>query len=54
MDKLGKLLASGAQNRPPAYYAVARDTRINYAVMYLGLAAFLAVMSYDLHDMLGH
>jgi Zn-dependent protease len=48
-----KLALSGAPNRPPAYYEVSNETRINYAVMYLGLAAFLAIMSYDLHTMLG-
>jgi Zn-dependent protease len=48
-----KLALSGDPNRPPAYYEVSNETRINYAVMYLGLAAFLAIMSYDLHTMLG-
>jgi Zn-dependent protease len=48
-----KLAISGDPNRPPAYYDVAPDTRINYAVMYLGLAAFLAIMSYELHMMIG-
>lgn len=48
-----KLAFAGDQGRPAAYYDVPKETRINYAVMYLGLAAFLAVMSYDLHTMLG-
>jgi Zn-dependent protease len=48
-----KLALSGNPDRPAAYYEVAAETRFNYAVMYLGLAAFLAVMSYDLHEMLG-
>ena len=43
---------SGKHERPPEYEAVSREARINYAVMYLGLAAFLAVMSYDLHGMI--
>lgn len=47
-----KLAFAGDPSRPPAYYAVPRDTRINYGVMYLGLAGFLAVMSYELHTML--
>jgi Zn-dependent protease len=34
------------------YYTVPRDTRINYGVLYLGLVAFLAMMSYSVHDML--
>ena len=38
---------------PAQYYEAPRDARINYAVMYLGLVAFLAVMSYSIHDMLG-
>jgi Zn-dependent protease len=42
----------GNPDIPPAYYEAARETRINYAVMYLGLAAFLAIMSYEIHGML--
>lgn len=38
---------------PAHYYEATREARINYAVMYLGLVAFLAVMSYSIHDMLG-
>jgi Zn-dependent protease len=48
-----KAALSGKHDRPPEYYEVPREARINYAVMYLGLAAFLAIMSYDLHEMLG-
>lgn len=43
---------SGNSQRPPDYHAVAPDTRINYAVMYLGLGVFLAAMSDDIHRML--
>jgi len=48
-----KLALSGDTGRPQAYYEVPLETRINYAVMYLGLAAFLAIMSYELHEMIG-
>jgi Zn-dependent protease len=48
-----KAALSGRHERPPEYYQVPREARINYAVMYLGLAAFLAIMSYDLHEMIG-
>jgi Zn-dependent protease len=48
-----KAALSGKHERPPEYYQVPREARINYAVMYLGLAAFLAIMSYDLHEMIG-
>jgi Zn-dependent protease len=48
-----KAALSGNHDRPPEYYEVPREARINYAVMYLGLAAFLAIMSYDLHEMIG-
>jgi Zn-dependent protease len=48
-----KAALSGKHDQPPEYYDVPREARINYAVMYLGLAAFLAIMSYDLHEMLG-
>ncbi len=37
-----------------AYYSVPLETKIEYAVVYLGLAALLAVMTYDVHDMLEH
>ncbi len=36
-----------------AYYEISAEDRLSYAVFYLGLAAFLAVMSYDLHMTLG-
>lgn len=36
-----------------AYNAVPAATRFEYAVMYLGLAAVLALMSYEVHEMLG-
>ncbi|WP_343731755.1 site-2 protease family protein [Duganella sp.] len=43
----------GDPAKPDGYYTVPRDTRINYGVLYLGLVAFLAMMSYSVHDMLG-
>ncbi len=36
-----------------AYYGVSAKTRIEYAVLYLGLAGLLAIMTYDVHEMLG-
>ncbi len=36
----------------PHYYDVKLESRINYGVLYLGLVAFLAVMSYSIHDMI--
>ena len=45
-----KLALSGDTSRPQAYYGVPLETRINYAVMDLGLAAFVAIMSYELHE----
>jgi len=42
----------GDPDKPEQYYEVARDTRINYGVLYLGLVAFLAMMSYSVHGML--
>jgi Zn-dependent protease len=35
-----------------AYYGVPMEYRIQYAVYYLGLTAFLAIMSHDVHGML--
>jgi Zn-dependent protease len=34
------------------YYAASAETRFSYAVMYLGLLVFLAVMSHDVHELL--
>ena len=35
-----------------SYYSVAPAKRLEYGAYYLGLCAFLALMSYDLHEML--
>jgi Zn-dependent protease len=35
------------------YYAVSLEHRITYGVLYVALAAYLAVMSHDVHEMLG-
>jgi Zn-dependent protease len=51
--KLALKKDGGASEKPAGYYEVATETRVNYAVFYLGLAGFLAVMSYELHGMLG-
>jgi Zn-dependent protease len=42
----------GASELPEGYYEVDSGTRVNYAVFYLGLAGFLAIMSYELHKVL--
>lgn len=42
----------GASELPEGYYEVDTGTRVNYAVFYLGLAGFLAIMSYELHKVL--
>lgn len=34
------------------YYAVPTATKLQYGLIYLGLAGFLAVMTYDVHEML--
>jgi Zn-dependent protease len=34
------------------YYDVPTETRVNYGVLYLGLVAFLAMMSYSVHEMI--
>jgi len=36
-----------------AYYTVAAGERLSYGLFYLGLAAYLAVMTYEVHEMLG-
>lgn len=42
----------GAANLPEGYYDVPTETRVNYAVYYLGLTGFLAIMTYQLHNSL--
>jgi Zn-dependent protease len=42
----------GASDLPEGYYEVDINVRVNYAVFYLGLAGFLAIMSYELHKVL--
>lgn len=36
-----------------AYYTISAEMRLTYTLYYLGLVAFLAVMTHDLHGMLG-
>lgn len=43
---------SGASDLPPAYYDVPLNVRVNYGMFYLGLAGFLAIMSYEIHNTL--
>ena len=38
---------------PQDYYRVSPQTRLSYGTYYLGLAAFLGVMTYQTHQMLG-
>ena len=47
-----KAAFTGKHEVPEGFFDVPREARINYAVMYLSLVAFLAVISYSLHDML--
>ena len=35
-----------------AYYGVSLETKLTYGILYLGLAAFLAIMTNDVHEML--
>ncbi len=36
-----------------AYYTVSTETKVTYGALYLALAAYLAVMTHDVHEMLG-
>ncbi|MES2932176.1 MAG: site-2 protease family protein [Pseudomonadota bacterium] len=45
---------NGASKLPAGYYDVPTATRLNYGVLYLGLVAFLAIMSYEVHEMLAN
>ena len=48
-------LQAGSAGSPEAatYYAVAAAKKWEYALLYLGLAAFLAMMAFDTHEELG-
>lgn len=37
-----------------AYYAASAETRLTYGTFYLGLTAFLAIMTNEVHQMLAH
>ena len=43
---------NGASDMPPGYYDVPATVRVNYGIFYLGLAGFLAIMSYEIHNTL--
>ena len=36
-----------------AYYAVPMQTKLEYGALYLGLTAYLAVMTFEVHGMIG-
>jgi Zn-dependent protease len=46
---LSVLRGTAESNMPAGYYATPTPVRVRYAVWYLGLAAFLALMSHDVH-----
>jgi Zn-dependent protease len=47
-----KAALTGKHDVPEGFFDVPMESRINYGIMYLSLVAFLAVISYSLHDML--
>jgi len=49
--KAWKYDPAAPENR--AYYGVSNETRVTYGGAYLGLLVFLAVMTHDVHQMLG-
>lgn len=50
--KLALQKDAGASAMPEGYYDVPMNLRVNYAVYYFGLSAYLAIMTYDVHGML--
>ena len=42
----------GASDLPAGYYDVPLNVRVNYAMFYLGLAGFLATMTFEIHNTL--
>lgn len=47
-----KLAIWGDPHVPETYYQASVETRMNYAALYIGLCAFLGIMSFDIHDLL--
>jgi Zn-dependent protease len=47
-----KLAIWGDPRLPDTYYQASRDTRLNYAAIYIGLCAFLGIMSFEIDDLL--
>jgi hypothetical protein len=47
-------LAYAQTPQEKAYYTVSAETRLSYAAVYFGLAAFLAIMCEQLHAELPH
>jgi len=43
----------GWKDQPPEYYIASASVRMNYGALYIGLAAFLAILSYELSIELG-
>ena len=43
----------GAAALPEGYYDVPMSLRVNYTVYYFGLTVYLAIMTFELHEMLG-
>ncbi len=37
-----------------AYYTTSLETKLSYGILYIALAGFTAIMSYDVHEMLAH
>ncbi len=50
--KLALQKDAGASAMPDGYYEVPFNLRVNYAVYYFGLSAYLAIMAYQVHGML--
>lgn len=50
LAKAWKYDAKAPENQ--VYYGVSAETRLTYAMAYIGLVVFLAVMAHDVHDML--
>jgi Zn-dependent protease len=44
----------GMDDMPPGYYEASPKTRLSYGIYYLGLAAFLGIMTGEIHEMMPH
>ena len=52
LPQLATTFRGGGHAQPEGYYDVPMEARVTYALWYLGLAAILGIMSFELYNLL--